>query len=162
MGKAVCFLYVEACWLFCWFTSCEMVLWNCSVHCLSCFLSQRLLYSWWVAQVYILLTAEIAYNTTDPKRGFDWVRQLVEKHPNRLITWNCYYKVISRYYFTDTSCNCCMVFIFICSNYLLPVLMSEYCLKSYLSYWFAHKWKEILRKIMKSWTRVMKLRIKNK
>ncbi|KAK4793502.1 hypothetical protein SAY86_023937 [Trapa natans] len=40
--------------------------------------------------------AQIAYNTTDPKHGFDWVRQLVEKHPDRLVAWNCYYKVVSR------------------------------------------------------------------
>ncbi|OWM77222.1 general transcription factor 3C polypeptide 3 isoform X2 [Punica granatum] len=40
--------------------------------------------------------AQIAYHTTDPKRGFDWVRQIVEKHPNSLVAWNCYYKVISR------------------------------------------------------------------
>ncbi|KAK4573981.1 hypothetical protein RGQ29_031780 [Quercus rubra] len=42
------------------------------------------------------LGAQIAYNTTDPKHGFDCVRFIVQQHPYSLAAWNCYYKVISR------------------------------------------------------------------
>nr|XP_023915449.1 general transcription factor 3C polypeptide 3-like isoform X3 [Quercus suber] len=42
------------------------------------------------------LGAQIAYNTTDPKHGFDCVRYIVQQHPYSLAAWNCYYKVISR------------------------------------------------------------------
>uniref|UniRef100_A0A2N9IEC6 Uncharacterized protein n=1 Tax=Fagus sylvatica TaxID=28930 RepID=A0A2N9IEC6_FAGSY len=42
------------------------------------------------------LGAQIAYNTTDPKHGFDCVKYIVQQHPYSLAAWNCYYKVISR------------------------------------------------------------------
>ncbi|XP_030473262.2 uncharacterized protein LOC115690903 isoform X2 [Syzygium oleosum] len=41
------------------------------------------------------LGAQISYNTTDPKQGFDWVRQVVQQHPHSLVAWNCFYKMIS-------------------------------------------------------------------
>ncbi|KAK9283706.1 hypothetical protein L1049_011956 [Liquidambar formosana] len=42
------------------------------------------------------LGAQIAYNITDPKHGFDCVKYIVQQHPYSLAAWNCYYKVISR------------------------------------------------------------------
>lgn len=42
------------------------------------------------------LGAQIAYNITDPKHGFDYVKYIVQQHPHSLAAWNCYYKVISR------------------------------------------------------------------
>lgn len=41
------------------------------------------------------LGAQISYNTTDPKQGFDWVRQVVQQHPHSLVAWNCFYKMLS-------------------------------------------------------------------
>ncbi|XP_030550361.2 general transcription factor 3C polypeptide 3 isoform X2 [Rhodamnia argentea] len=41
------------------------------------------------------LGAQISHNTTDPKQGFDWVRQVVQQHPDSLAAWNCFYKIIS-------------------------------------------------------------------
>ncbi|KAJ4795688.1 General transcription factor 3C polypeptide 3 [Rhynchospora pubera] len=42
------------------------------------------------------LGAEIAYGTTDPKHGFDYVKYIVQQHPYSNAAWNCYYKVVSR------------------------------------------------------------------
>ncbi|KAL5993213.1 hypothetical protein ACLOJK_014136 [Asimina triloba] len=42
------------------------------------------------------LGAQIAYNTTDPAHGYDYVRYLVQHHPYSSAAWNCYYKVVSR------------------------------------------------------------------
>ncbi|XP_068658624.1 uncharacterized protein [Aristolochia californica] len=42
------------------------------------------------------LGAQIAYNTTDPNHGYDYVRHIVREHPYSLAAWNCYYKVVSR------------------------------------------------------------------
>ncbi|XP_059449020.1 uncharacterized protein LOC132180277 isoform X2 [Corylus avellana] len=42
------------------------------------------------------LGAQIAYNTTDPKHGFDCVKYIVQQHSYSLSAWNCYYKVVSR------------------------------------------------------------------
>jgi hypothetical protein len=39
---------------------------------------------------------EMAYNTTDPKRGFDCVKHNVLQHAQSIAAWNSYYKVISR------------------------------------------------------------------
>nr|CAN60432.1 hypothetical protein VITISV_020388 [Vitis vinifera] len=38
------------------------------------------------------LGAQIAYNITDPKHGFDYVKYIVQQHPHSLAAWNCYYK----------------------------------------------------------------------
>ncbi|XP_078447572.1 tetratricopeptide repeat (TPR)-containing protein [Wolffia australiana] len=40
--------------------------------------------------------AKIALGTTDPKHGYDCVRDFVQKHPYSSTAWNCYYKVASR------------------------------------------------------------------
>ncbi|KAF7824751.1 general transcription factor 3C polypeptide 3 [Senna tora] len=48
------------------------------------------------------LGAQMAYNTTDPKHGFDCVRYIVQQHPYSFAAWNCYYKVISRLENRDT------------------------------------------------------------
>ncbi|KAK7303705.1 hypothetical protein RJT34_14618 [Clitoria ternatea] len=48
------------------------------------------------------LGAQIAYNTTDPKRGFDCVKYIVQQHPHSVAAWNCYYKVTSRLENRDT------------------------------------------------------------
>ncbi|XP_021299995.1 general transcription factor 3C polypeptide 3 isoform X2 [Herrania umbratica] len=42
------------------------------------------------------LGAQMAYNTMDPKHGFDCVKHIVQQHPYSIAAWNCYYKVISR------------------------------------------------------------------
>ncbi|KAL5843128.1 hypothetical protein ACOSQ4_009086 [Xanthoceras sorbifolium] len=42
------------------------------------------------------LGAQMAYNSTDPKHGFDSARYILHQHPYSLAAWNCYYKVISR------------------------------------------------------------------
>lgn len=42
------------------------------------------------------LGAQIAYNTTDPSHGYDYVRYIVQQHPYSVAAWNCYYKVVSR------------------------------------------------------------------
>ncbi|KAF5728289.1 Tetratricopeptide repeat-containing protein putative isoform 1 [Tripterygium wilfordii] len=42
------------------------------------------------------LGAQISYNTTDPKNGFDCVRCIVQQRPHSISAWNCYYKVASR------------------------------------------------------------------
>ncbi|KAH9314691.1 hypothetical protein KI387_023318, partial [Taxus chinensis] len=42
------------------------------------------------------LGAQVAYNTTDPKNGYDCARYIVQQHPYSLGAWNCYYKVVSR------------------------------------------------------------------
>ncbi|KAL5129827.1 putative calcium-transporting ATPase 13, plasma membrane-type [Glycine soja] len=48
------------------------------------------------------LGAQMAYNTTDPKHGFDCVKYIVQQHPHGVAAWNCYYKVISRLENRDT------------------------------------------------------------
>nr|XP_027191572.1 general transcription factor 3C polypeptide 3-like [Cicer arietinum] len=48
------------------------------------------------------LGAQMAYNTTDPKHGFDCVKDIVQQHPQNVAAWNCYYKVISRLENRDT------------------------------------------------------------
>ncbi|MED6158675.1 hypothetical protein PIB30_034919 [Stylosanthes scabra] len=48
------------------------------------------------------LGAQMAYNTTDPKHGFDCVRYIVQQHPYSVAAWNCYYKVMSRLENRDT------------------------------------------------------------
>ncbi|KAK7396720.1 hypothetical protein VNO78_17878 [Psophocarpus tetragonolobus] len=48
------------------------------------------------------LGAQMAYNTTDPKHGFDCVKYIVQQHPHSVSAWNCYYKVISRLENRDT------------------------------------------------------------
>ncbi|RDX98421.1 General transcription factor 3C polypeptide 3, partial [Mucuna pruriens] len=48
------------------------------------------------------LGAQMAYNTTDPKHGFDCVKYIVQQHPHSAAAWNCYYKVISRLENRDT------------------------------------------------------------
>ncbi|KAG4973670.1 hypothetical protein JHK87_030491 [Glycine soja] len=48
------------------------------------------------------LGAQMAYNTTDPKHGFDCVKYIVQQHPHSVAAWNCYYKVISRLENRDT------------------------------------------------------------
>ncbi|CAA6668256.1 unnamed protein product [Spirodela intermedia] len=40
--------------------------------------------------------AQIAHATTDPKHGYDCVRDFVQQHPYSSAAWNCYYKVASR------------------------------------------------------------------
>lgn len=42
------------------------------------------------------LGAQIAYNTTDPKYGYDCARYIVQQQPYSIGAWNCYYKVVSR------------------------------------------------------------------
>ncbi|XP_031255511.1 general transcription factor 3C polypeptide 3 isoform X2 [Pistacia vera] len=42
------------------------------------------------------LGAQMAYDSTDPKHGFDCARYFVQQHPYSLAAWNCYYGVISR------------------------------------------------------------------
>uniref|UniRef100_A0A7N0TII1 General transcription factor 3C polypeptide 3 n=1 Tax=Kalanchoe fedtschenkoi TaxID=63787 RepID=A0A7N0TII1_KALFE len=39
------------------------------------------------------LGAQVAYNITDPKQGFDCVKYIVQQHPHSISAWNCYYKV---------------------------------------------------------------------
>ncbi|KAL2329125.1 hypothetical protein Fmac_022552 [Flemingia macrophylla] len=48
------------------------------------------------------LGAHMAYNTTDPKHGFDCVKYIVQQHPHSFAAWNCYYKVIARLENRDT------------------------------------------------------------
>ncbi|XP_029127156.1 general transcription factor 3C polypeptide 3 isoform X2 [Cajanus cajan] len=48
------------------------------------------------------LGAQMAYNTTDPKHGFDCVKYIVQQHPHSFAAWNCYYKVIARLENRDT------------------------------------------------------------
>ncbi|KAK7258072.1 hypothetical protein RIF29_32490 [Crotalaria pallida] len=48
------------------------------------------------------LGAQMAYNATDPKHGFDCVKYIVQQHPYSVAAWNCYYKVISRLESRDT------------------------------------------------------------
>ncbi|XP_015952642.1 uncharacterized protein LOC107477182 [Arachis duranensis] len=48
------------------------------------------------------LGAQMAYNTTDPKHGFDCVKYIVQQHPYSVAAWNCYYKVMSRLENRDT------------------------------------------------------------
>lgn len=58
----------------------------------------------WCCQIFhvllkiILILTEMAYNTMDPKHGFDCVKHIVQQHPYSITAWNCYYKVISRYW----------------------------------------------------------------
>lgn len=42
------------------------------------------------------LGAEIAYRAPDPRPGFDYLRYVVQQHPDSLSAWNSYYKVTSR------------------------------------------------------------------
>ncbi|KAL9243185.1 hypothetical protein vseg_017105 [Gypsophila vaccaria] len=42
------------------------------------------------------LGAELAVNITDPSDGFDYVRYLVQQHPESKAAWNCYYKLVLR------------------------------------------------------------------
>ncbi|XP_048335171.2 uncharacterized protein LOC125423810 isoform X3 [Ziziphus jujuba] len=42
------------------------------------------------------LGAQLAYTTTEPKHGFDYVKYVVQQNPYSFAAWNCYYKVISR------------------------------------------------------------------
>ncbi|KAJ4713911.1 General transcription factor 3C polypeptide 3 [Melia azedarach] len=42
------------------------------------------------------LGAKMAYDSSDPKHGFDSARYIVHQYPYSLAAWNCYYKVISR------------------------------------------------------------------
>lgn len=42
------------------------------------------------------LGAKIAYNTRDPKHGYNYARYIVRTHPYSIGAWNCYYKVVSR------------------------------------------------------------------
>ncbi|KAK2648210.1 hypothetical protein Ddye_015699 [Dipteronia dyeriana] len=42
------------------------------------------------------LGAQMAYDSADPKHGFDSARYILHQHPYSLAAWNCYYKVISR------------------------------------------------------------------
>ncbi|GMN48223.1 hypothetical protein TIFTF001_017387 [Ficus carica] len=49
-----------------------------------------------------ILGAQLAYNITEPKHGFDYVKYIVQQHPYSIATWNCYYKVISRLENRDT------------------------------------------------------------
>ncbi|KAI9115356.1 hypothetical protein K1719_013675 [Acacia pycnantha] len=42
------------------------------------------------------LGAQMAYYTTDPKHGFDCVKNIVLQHPYSFAAWNCYHKVTSR------------------------------------------------------------------
>ncbi|KAH7657973.1 TPR-like protein [Dioscorea alata] len=44
-----------------------------------------------------VLGAQIAYNTTDPKYGYGFARNIVRQHPHSMAAWNCYYKVVSRF-----------------------------------------------------------------
>ncbi|KAH7658015.1 RNA polymerase III transcription factor TFIIIC protein, partial [Dioscorea alata] len=44
-----------------------------------------------------VLGAQIAYNTTDPKYGYGFARNIVHQHPHSMAAWNCYYKVVSRF-----------------------------------------------------------------
>lgn len=48
---------------------------------------------------FFFLLTEIAHGTTDPKHGYDCVRDFVQQHPYSSAAWNCYYKVASRYSF---------------------------------------------------------------
>ena len=48
------------------------------------------------------LGPQMAYNTTDPKQGFDCVKYNVQQNPQSVAAWNCYYKVISRLENRDT------------------------------------------------------------
>ncbi|KAJ7961663.1 General transcription factor 3C polypeptide 3 [Quillaja saponaria] len=48
------------------------------------------------------LGAQMAFNTTDPKHGFDCVKYIVLQHPYSFAAWNCYYKVMSRLENRDT------------------------------------------------------------
>ncbi|XP_062120499.1 uncharacterized protein LOC133834772 isoform X3 [Humulus lupulus] len=49
-----------------------------------------------------ILGAQLAYNITEPKHGFDYVKYIVQQHPYSIAAWNCYYKVISRLENRDT------------------------------------------------------------
>ncbi|KAL5564861.1 hypothetical protein UlMin_028025 [Ulmus minor] len=49
-----------------------------------------------------ILGAQLAYKTTEPKHGFDYVKYNVSQHPYSIAAWNCYYKVISRLENRDT------------------------------------------------------------
>ncbi|KAF4397088.1 hypothetical protein G4B88_008934 [Cannabis sativa] len=49
-----------------------------------------------------ILGAKLAYNITEPKHGFDYVKYIVQQHPYSIAAWNCYYKVISRLENRDT------------------------------------------------------------
>ncbi|PON55885.1 N-terminal acetyltransferase A, auxiliary subunit [Trema orientale] len=49
-----------------------------------------------------ILGAQLAYNITDPKHGFNYVKYIVQQHPYSIAAWNCYYKVISRLENRDT------------------------------------------------------------
>ncbi|KAJ6878092.1 hypothetical protein NC651_030745 [Populus alba x Populus x berolinensis] len=42
------------------------------------------------------LLAQISFNATDPKHGFDYVRSAIQKQPHSIAAWNCYYKITSR------------------------------------------------------------------
>ncbi|XP_039689315.1 general transcription factor 3C polypeptide 3 isoform X2 [Medicago truncatula] len=48
------------------------------------------------------LEVQMAYNTTDPKQGFDCVKDMVQQHAHSVAAWNCYYKVVSRLENRDT------------------------------------------------------------
>ncbi|XP_008786393.1 general transcription factor 3C polypeptide 3 isoform X2 [Phoenix dactylifera] len=43
------------------------------------------------------LGAQIAYNTSDPQHGYNYVRYMVQQHPYSIAAWNCYYKVVTRF-----------------------------------------------------------------
>jgi general transcription factor 3C polypeptide 3 (transcription factor C subunit 4) len=38
----------------------------------------------------------MAYNPTDPKQGFEFVKSNVQQHAQSVAAWNSYFKVISR------------------------------------------------------------------
>ncbi|KAK2381418.1 general transcription factor 3C polypeptide [Trifolium repens] len=48
------------------------------------------------------LGTQMAYNTTDPKQGFECVKSNVQQHAQSVAAWNSYFKVISRLENRDT------------------------------------------------------------
>ncbi|CAO2824772.1 unnamed protein product [Amaranthus hypochondriacus] len=42
------------------------------------------------------LGAQIALNVTDPSDGFEYVRYIVQQHPQSIAAWNCYYRLVLR------------------------------------------------------------------
>ncbi|CAK7340077.1 unnamed protein product [Dovyalis caffra] len=60
---------------------------------------QSLLARFWgltEAEYCVFVSSEISFNATDPKHGFDYVRSAIQKQPQSIAGWNCYYKIASR------------------------------------------------------------------
>ncbi|XP_016433921.1 uncharacterized protein LOC107760391 [Nicotiana tabacum] len=43
-----------------------------------------------------LLGAQMAYNVIDPRRGYDFVRDILQRHPYKISVWNYYFKALCK------------------------------------------------------------------